>query len=50
LKIELNIDGENIPLNDFVESVLANIITGFISSLKLKKEKWNTLEIKLTEE
>jgi hypothetical protein len=47
LKTKLYLDEEEIKLNDFVESILANIMDGFVSSLRLTNAEWNALELKI---
>ena len=46
---KLNINGKKIPLNDFMESMLKNLILGYLKSAKGIPEdiKQITIEIKL---
>ncbi len=46
-EIVLEIDGENIPLNDFVKNFLSGMIKGSIGALHGIEEDWKTLDIKL---
>jgi len=34
MEIELEVNGKNIPLNDIMESMLNNIIRGYMKSIK----------------
>jgi len=43
--IILEVDGENIPMNDFVKKVLSGMITGSVNSLHGVEEDWKTLNI-----
>lgn len=43
----LEVDGENIPMNDFVKKILSGMISGSIGSLHGIEEDWKTLNIKL---
>lgn len=46
--VTLTIDGKKIPLNDFVATALANVVIGFIYSLKdTNAEKEIKVEIKI---
>lgn len=45
--IVLEVDGEDIPMNDFVRKILAGMITGSVSALHGFENDWKTLSIKL---
>ena len=45
MKMKLVIDGEEIPLNDFVGSILTGVMVGGVSALKGIKEDWKKIEI-----
>jgi hypothetical protein len=45
LKMKLLVDGEEIPLNDFVESILTGMVVGGVNALKGIKEDWKKIEI-----
>jgi len=45
LTLKLKVDGKDIPLNDFVESILNGTMTGAVTSLKGIKEDWKKIEI-----
>lgn len=40
-------DNEEIKLNEFVQSIIGNAISGAISSLQGVKENWEEIEIKI---
>jgi hypothetical protein len=48
LKLKLMVDGVEIPLNDFVESVLSGMVVGGVNALKGIKEDWKKIEIEIT--
>ncbi len=43
----LEVDGENIPVNDFVKKIMSGMISGSIGALHSIEEDWKTLNIKL---
>ena len=45
--IVLEVDGKNIPMNDFVRKILAGMITGSVGALHGLDENWKTLNIRL---
>jgi hypothetical protein len=47
LSLKLKVDGKEIPLNEFVASMLNGTITGGIMSLKGIKEDWKKIEIEI---
>jgi len=44
---KLIVDGKEIPLNDFVESILAGTIVGAVTTLHGVGEQWKKIEIKI---
>ena len=46
--IKLLVDGKEIPLNDFVGSILSGTIVGAVTSLKGIKDDWEKIELKVT--
>jgi hypothetical protein len=48
LGIKLEIDGEEVELNEFVQKILAGTIIGAVTSLRGIKKDWKTIELKLT--
>ena len=47
VNIVVEIDGKNIPMNDFVRKILAGMITGSLGTLRGVDEDWKTLNISL---
>jgi hypothetical protein len=47
LGLKLKVDGKEIPLNEFVASMLNGTITGGVMSLKGIKEDWKKIEIEI---
>ena len=47
--MKLMVDGEEIPLNDFVENILTGMVVGSVNALKGIKEDWEKIEIEVTE-
>lgn len=45
--IVVEVDGKNIPMNDFVRKILAGMITGSLGTLRGVDEDWKTLNIRL---
>jgi len=45
--ILLEVDGKNIPMNDFVRKILAGMITGSVGALHGFDDEWKTLSISL---
>jgi len=45
--IDLHIDGESIPMNDFVQKILTNAILGMIGSLEGIKEDPERINVSL---
>lgn len=48
MKMKLVVDGEEIPLNDFVERVLSGMVVGGVNALKGIKEDWKKIEIEFS--
>ena len=48
MAIRLLVDGKEIPLNDFVGSILSGTIVGAVTSLKGIKDDWEKIELKVT--
>ena len=46
--LRLVIDGEEIPLNEFVEKILNGTIVGAVTSLRGIKEDWKKIEIEIS--
>jgi hypothetical protein len=45
--LKLQIDGKEIPLNEFVEKILSGSIVGAVTSLRGIKEDWKKIEIEI---
>jgi len=45
LGLKLKVDGKEIPLNDFVETIMRGTIVGAVSSLRGIREDWKKIEI-----
>ena len=46
--MKLKVDGEGIPLNEFVEKILNGRIVGAVTSLKGIREDWKKIEISIS--
>jgi len=46
--MKLKVDGEEIPLNEFVERLLNGTIVGAVTSLKGIKEDWKKIELEIS--
>ena len=47
LAVKLNVDGKEIPINEFVESILTGTIAGAVTTLHGVGEDWKKIEIKI---
>jgi len=47
LGLKLKVDGKEIPLNEFVEKIMAGTITGAVTSLRGIKDDWKKIEIEI---
>ncbi len=45
--IVLEVDGKNIPMNDFVRKILCGMITGSVEALRGVGDDWKTIKISL---
>ncbi len=45
--IVLEVDGKNIPMNDFVRKILFGMIAGSVGSLRGVEDNWKTISIGL---
>ncbi len=48
IDILLEIDGEEIPMNDFVKKILCGMVKGSIETLRGVNDDWMTVNIKLS--
>jgi len=46
--MKLKVDGEVIPLNEFVEKILNGTIVGAVTSLKGIREDWKKIEVSIS--
>jgi hypothetical protein len=46
--MKLQVDGKEIPLNDFVERILTGMVVGGVNALKGIKEDWKKIEIEVS--
>ncbi len=46
--MKLQVDGKEIPFNEFVEKILSGTIVGAVSSLRGIKEDWKKIEIEIS--
>jgi hypothetical protein len=46
--MKLRVDGKEIPLNEFVASILTGATVGAVTSLKGIKEEWKKIEIEIS--
>jgi hypothetical protein len=47
LGLKLKVDGNEIPLNEFVEKIMSGTVTGAVNSLRGIKDDWKKIEIEL---
>jgi hypothetical protein len=47
LNCKLKVDGKEIPLNEFVEKILAGTIVGAMSSLKGINKDWKKIDLEI---
>ena len=48
MSLKLLVDGNEIPLNEFVEKILTGSIIGAASSLRGIKEDWKKIQIEIS--
>ncbi len=47
MDVVLEVDGEKIPMNDFVRKILCGMIAGSIEALRGVGNDWKTVDIRL---
>jgi hypothetical protein len=47
LGLKLKVDGKEIPLNEFVEKIMAGTITGAVTSLRGIREDWKKIDVEI---
>jgi len=45
--VKLLVDGKEIPINDFVENILAGTLAGAVTTLHGVSDGWKKIEIKI---
>lgn len=48
MSLKLNVDGKEIPLNEFVEKIISGTLIGAVTSLKGISEDWKKIEIEIS--
>ena len=48
MELKLAIDGKEIPLNEFVNKILAGTMVGAVTSLRGVREDWKKIEMEIT--
>ncbi len=48
MDLKLQIDGKEVPLNDFVEKILTGTVTGAVTALRGIREDWKKIEIEIS--
>ena len=43
----MKVDGKEIPVNEFVEKILAGTVTGAVTALRGIKDDWKRIEIEI---
>ncbi len=47
MSLKLKVDGKEIPVNEFVEKILAGTLTGAVTSLRGIRDDWKKIEIEI---
>ncbi len=47
MEVELIVDGKRIPMNDYVKSVFANVVSALIATLKGVDESWKEMKLEI---
>lgn len=45
MKIELSVDGRRIPMNDFVQKIVINVIKAMVETLHTINSEWKEISI-----
>jgi hypothetical protein len=45
MKIELSVDGRKIPMNDFVQKIIVNVIKAMVETLHTIDSEWKEISI-----
>jgi hypothetical protein len=47
VKIELLVDGKKIPMNDFVQKIVGNVIQAMVETLHTIDSRWKEISIRI---
>jgi hypothetical protein len=47
MKIELSVDGREIPMNDFVQKIIVNVIKAMVETLHTIDSEWKEISINI---
>ena len=47
MKIELSVDGRKIPMNDFVQKIIVNVIKAMVETLHTIDSEWKEISINI---
>jgi hypothetical protein len=47
MKIELSVDGRKIPMNDFVQKIIVNVIKAMVETLHTIDSEWKEISIRI---
>lgn len=47
MSMKLRVDGQEIPLNEFVEKILSGSMVGAVTALKGIRDEWKKIEIEI---
>jgi hypothetical protein len=47
MKVELKVDGQAIPLNDFTQEIIGNVAAAMAESLRGVGDGWQQIELKV---
>jgi hypothetical protein len=48
LEVKVLVDGEGIPLNEFVKTILAGTFVGAVTSLRGIRKEWKEIKVEIT--
>jgi len=47
MRVKLVVDGKDVPLNNYVQSVFGNVLVALVSTLKGVDEDWKELKVEV---
>jgi hypothetical protein len=50
MKIELSVDGRKIPMNEFVQKIVGNVIKAMVETLHTINSEWKDISIHIERE